>query len=109
MISEGRENVFPNALTNNQVQEDLAYLAYAFENIYIGNFYDNRERTQELLRKIKETQFSQDAVKFHDQVDNLLFELMDEHTLAVRKGKVGSLREVYEKQSQINRSLKCAE
>lgn len=101
LISEGRPDLFPDKLTKKQIQEDLAYLSYAFENIYIGSFYDNQERTNQFLNKLKNTDFSQNALDFHNQIDNYLFELVDEHSVAVRKGKVGSLRSEYEKSLKI--------
>lgn len=97
VISEGRPDLFPDQLIQKQIQEDVAYLSYAFENIYIGNFYDNQERTKQFLNKIQNADFSKNAINFHNQIDNYLFELVDEHSVAVRKGKVGSLRSEYQR------------
>jgi hypothetical protein len=98
IISEYESLTYPRGLTSSEVEEDISFLLFTLDNAYGGKEYLAVEQLAKSLSVIKKISRPQSVKDFHEQLDNALFLIPDNHLHAFYKSNFGSKRAEFYKE-----------
>lgn len=90
---------FPKTISPEQAAEDIDFLIYVLSNAYGGRQYVPANSFAKAITALKEIKNPSTIAEFHNQIDEALFLIPDNHMRAFYKGKVGRKRRDYEEET----------
>ena len=87
IISDQASLKFPEAITPEQAQEDIDFLIYTLSNGYGGRNYLPGNTFSEALQALRKISKVSSLDEFHDNIDEALYLIPDNHLSAYYKGR----------------------
>lgn len=91
---------FPQMITSAQAKEDIDFLIFALSKAYGGRQYAPENSFAKAIATLKDISNPSTLAEFHDQIDEALFSIPDNHMMAYYKGKISKKRHDYQLNSQ---------
>lgn len=92
---------FPPALSSNQAAEDIDFLIFALSKGYGGRQYAPGDSFSKAITALKRVSYASTLAEFHDQIDEALFLIPDNHLMAYYKGNVSKKRREQKKTGHV--------
>lgn len=86
---------FPKSITSSQAAEDIDFLIFTLSKAYGGRQYAPANSFAQALATLRSISNSSSLAEFHDQIDEALFSIPDNHMRAVYRTKVSKKRSDY--------------
>lgn len=84
---------FPKSITSVQAAEDVDFLIFALSNAYGGRLYAPKDSFPKAVEKLKSISTTSTLTEFHNDIDEALFLIPDNHLMAYYNGKVSKKRQ----------------
>ncbi|WP_413613385.1 S41 family peptidase [Bdellovibrio sp. HCB-110] len=92
IISDQTSLVFPEKLSPEQAVEDIDFLIFALSKGYGGREYLPGDSFSKVIATLKQISKPSTVAEFHNQIDESLFLIPDNHLMAYYKGNVSKKR-----------------
>lgn len=90
---------FPKTISPGQAAEDIDFLIYILSKAYGGRGYVPVDSFVKAIAALKKISNPSTLLEFHNQIDEALFLIPDNHMRAVYKGRVSKKRSDYEEET----------
>ena len=93
---------FPEMISSIEAAEDINFLIFALSNAYGGRQHTPQNSFTKAIEALKKIPTTLTLAEFHNQIDEALFLIPDNHMMAYYKGKVSKKRSDYQMSSTGN-------
>lgn len=90
---------FPEMITAAQEAEDIDFLIFTLSKAYGGRKYAPDNSFAKAISTLKNISYKSSLADFHNQIDEALFSIPDNHLMAYYKGKISKKRNDYQSKS----------
>ncbi len=104
IISDKVSIAFPKAVTSTEVKEDIDFLVFLLSEAYSGKDYLPGTTFSDAIDTLNKISGDTNLEQFHEQIDDALFLIPDNHLLSYYKGKDGKKRISMEKVANVGKN-----